>query len=110
MNVRAIRAIVLLLLLSGCGKRVPAEKVDYVGEWRAAGMYLAITQDGSVQYRQLKGGMETSVTGPLQGFNGNDFSVGLPFLSTTFVVSRPPYRDGDRVKMVVDGVELTKVP
>jgi hypothetical protein len=29
-------------------------------------------------------------------------------MATTFVVSKPPYQDGDHWKMVVDGVELTK--
>jgi hypothetical protein len=109
MNLRAIPAIFLLpLFLYGCGKPVPADKADYIGEWRAPAMYLLITQDGSVQYKRLKGGAERSITGPLQGFKGDDFSVGFLFLSTTFVVSKPPYQEGGRWKMVVDGVELTK--
>lgn len=110
MNVRAIPAIFLLtLFLYGCGKPVPADKADYVGEWRAPEMYLSIAQDGSVEYKRFKGSAKTSITGPLQQFKGNDFSVGLLFLSTTFVVSKPPYKEGGRWKMVVDGVELTKV-
>ena len=51
MNIRAISALSLLaLILCGCGKPVPAEKADYVGEWRAPEMYLLITSDGSVKY------------------------------------------------------------
>lgn len=111
MTRRAALLVGLLGLgLSGCGKPVPADKADYVGEWHAPNMYLAISQDGSVAYKRRQGGMETSVSGPLQGFRGDSFEVGLPFLTTTFVVSRPPYRDGERWKMVVDGVELTKSP
>jgi len=110
MNIRGIPALFLLaIVLCGCGKPVPAEKADYVGEWRAPEMYLLITSDGSVRYERLKGGAQRSITGPLQGFQGDDFSVGLSFLSTTFVVSKPPYKEGDSWKMVVDGVELTKV-
>ncbi len=109
MNVRAILLIVLLaLFLCSCGKPVPADKAEYVGRWRAPGMYLLITQDGSVEYERLKGGIKTSISGPLQEFQGNDFSVGISFLSSTFVVSKSPYQEGDRWKMVVDGVELTK--
>ncbi len=71
-------------------------------------MDLLITQDGSVKYERLKGGVTTSISGPLQEFQGNDFSVGISFLSSTFVVSKPPYQEDGRWKMVVDGVELTK--
>lgn len=109
MTWRAISAVVLLaLLLSGCGKPVPADKASYVGEWQAPEMYLLITQDGSVEYNRRRGGSTTSISAGLRGFEGDNFVVGIPLLSTTFVVSRPPYQDGDRWKMVVDGVELTR--
>jgi hypothetical protein len=29
-------------------------------------------------------------------------------MATTFIVSRAPYQDGDKWKMVVDGIELVK--
>ncbi len=109
MNVRAIPLILLLtLFLPGCGVPVPADKADYVGVWRSQEMVLSITQDGSIDYKQQRGGAETSINGPLQEFQGDDFSVGVWFISTTFVVSKPPYQEGGRWKMVVDGVELTK--
>jgi len=50
----------------------------------------------------------TSVNGPLKDFDGDNFSAGIGPMSTTFVVSKPPYQDKGRWKMVVDGVELTK--
>lgn len=71
-------------------------------------MYLLITQDGSVRYKRLKGGVSTSVEGPLKGFDGDNFEAGVGPLATTFVVSKPPYQDGDEWKMVVDDVELTR--
>ena len=43
-----------------------------------------------------------------QLFDGDNFSAGVGFLRTTFVVSKPPYREGALWKMVVDGVELTR--
>ena len=100
--------VLLVCALAACGKPVPPEKAAYVGEWRAPGMYLLLMQDGSVKYERLKSGASTSVTGPLQGFEGDNFVVGLGFMKTTFVVSKPPYQAGGRWKMVVDGVELTK--
>jgi len=98
----------LLSSLGGCGKSVPQEKAVYVGEWQDKAMYLLITQDGSVKYKRLKEGGTTSVEGPLKGFNGNNFDVGVGPMATTFVVSKPPYQVEGQWKMVVDGLELTK--
>jgi hypothetical protein len=71
-------------------------------------MYLLIAKDGSVRYKRQKGGASTSVEGPLKGFSGNNFDVGVGPMATTFIVSKPPYQDGDTWKMVVDEIELTK--
>jgi hypothetical protein len=98
----------LLGAMAGCGKPVPQEKLAYVGEWQDKTMYLMITQDGSVKYKRLKDGATTSIDGPLQGFSGDNFEVGLGPAKTTFIVSKPPYQDGDAWKMIVDGLELTK--
>ncbi len=54
-------------------------------------MYLLILADGSVRYNRLKKGVATSVNGPLQEFDGDDFIVGVSFFKTRFVVSKPPY-------------------
>ena len=109
MNIRTLLlSTVLLGTLVGCGKPVPQEKSAYVGEWQEKTMYLLITQDGSVRYKRLKGGASTSVEGPLKGFVGNNFEVGIGPMATTFVVSKPPYQDGEKWKMVVDDVELLK--
>ena len=73
-------------------------------------MVLLITQDGSVRYRRQKGAVNTSIDAPLKAFSGDDLVVGIGPLATTFRVSQPPHREGDRWKMVVDGVELTRTP
>ncbi len=110
MNIRPIPAILLLtILLSGCGTPVPADKADYVGAWSSPKMRLSIARDGNINYERHRGSTRTAIEdGPLQEFHGNDFSVGFWFISTTFVVSQPPYQTGGKWKMVVDGVELTK--
>ncbi|MEY4561002.1 MAG: hypothetical protein RLZZ618_279 [Pseudomonadota bacterium] len=100
--------LALVGALVGCGKPVPPEKSAYVGEWQDKTMYLLITQDGSVRYKRLSGGASTSVEGPLKGFEGNNFAVGIGPMATTFVVSKPPYLDGQQWKMVVDEVELVR--
>ena len=109
MNLRgAIASLLVLFCLVGCGKPVPPEKSAYVGEWKEKTMYLLITQDGSVRYKRLKGGATTSVEGPLKGFVGDNFEVGIGPAVTTFVVSRPPFEDAGKWKMVVDGIELVR--
>ena len=101
-------SLLLVLSLLGCGKPVPPEKSAYVGEWQEKTMYLLITKDGSVRYKRLKGGASTSIEGPLKGFAGDNFEVGIGPMSTTFIVARPPYQDGEKWKMVVDDIELAK--
>lgn len=98
----------LLGSLVGCAKAVPQEKSSYVGEWQEKAMYLLITQDGSVKYKRLKDGGTTSIEAPLRGFSGDNFEAGVGPMATTFVVSKPPYQEGDSWKMVVDGLVLTK--
>ncbi|MCK7595298.1 hypothetical protein [Pseudomarimonas salicorniae] len=97
-----------MILLTGCGIEVPPEKAAYIGEWQATTMYLLITRDGSVRYKRIEGGVTTSVEGPLKAFDGDNFEVGVGPMSTTFIVNRPPYLDGETWKMQVDGVPLTK--
>jgi hypothetical protein len=96
------------ILLSGCGKSVPPDRAAYVGEWQSREMYLSITEDGSVRYKRVSRGVSKSLSAPLRSFEGDNFIVGLPFMSTTFVVSKPPYEEHGRWKMIVDGVMLTR--
>ena len=109
-NLKCIVTTVLpLLFLSGCGISVPEDKSSYVGEWQSKEMYLLILQDGSVKYKRLKKGATVSVTGPIQEFQGDNFVVGIAFFKTMFEVAKTPYHEDGVWKMVVDGVELTKV-
>jgi len=97
-------------LIVGCNMiPVPEEKKAYVGTWEGVGFHLTIHEDGGIDYRRVKGKSTTTVTGPLQDFIGDDFVVGVLFVTTTFEVQHPPYLDGDDWFMVVDGVELKKV-
>ena len=98
----------LVAFLCACGKPVPPEKASYVGEWQEKTMYRLITQDGSVDYKRVKGGATVTVTGPLKEFKGDNFDIGIGPMTTTFEVNKVPYQEGERWKMVVDGVVLTR--
>jgi hypothetical protein len=100
----------MLPVLSACGQPVPEDKAPYVGDWHAQSMSLLVSKDGTVHYKRVKGNTTTSIDGPIRRFEGDNFVVGIPFISTTFEVSQPPHQEAGTWKMVVDGVELTRGP
>lgn len=106
----ALAVCVTGIVASGCsGIPVPADKKEYVGEWRGVGTTLTITPDGGVDWKRVSGSGSRSVTAPIQSFSGADFTVGVWIFTTTFKVQRPPYQQGGRWKMVIDGVEVTRL-
>lgn len=106
-----MRRFILCLLIAwllGCAQPLPPERAHYVGMWQANEMAILITADGSVAYKRLKGGVTTSVNGPLKEFVGDSFVVGVGPLVTTFDVSEAPHLDNGVWTMTVDGVTLTR--
>jgi len=101
--------ILVPFLLACSGKPVPEEKRDYIGVWKGPNVTLEIYSQGRVHYRKIHGGGSTKISAPIKEFIGNDFVTGVLFFKTRFRVSRPPYREGGRLKMVVDGIKLTKL-
>jgi len=101
-------AALAVLLLAACAKPLPPDKASYAGEWQSPAMYLLITKDGSLRYKRLKGGASVSVEAPIKEFQGNNIVAGVGPMATTFVVSKTPYQDGGKWKMVVDDEELTR--
>jgi len=102
-------ALAAALLAAACSRPVPPAKAAYVGAWKADRMQLVITADGYVRYERRSGNARTSINAPIQRFDGDNLVVGVGFLHTTFVVSRPPHHEGSRWKMTVDGIELERV-
>jgi hypothetical protein len=102
-------AIAAAMLLAACAKPVPPDKSMFVGEWQAPDMYLLLQKEGKVVYRRVQGSTKTSVEGPLTKFDGDNFTVGVWFMATTFVVTEPPHEVDGSLRMTVDGVELRRV-
>jgi len=92
------------------GQPLPTERGDYAGMWRGDGVELRIDLDGTVSYRRRSGTGTVSIDGPLQGFDGDDFVVGVMVVKTTFDVGAPPQQREGRWVMTVDGAELVRDP
>ncbi len=110
MRLRPALTVALCALVAACGIAVPDDKSDYIGEWRAPDMGLYISRDGRVEYWRKQGLAKTSVEGPLQSFEGDDVTVGVSVMTTTFDVTVPPHEVDGEWTMTVDGVRLTRVP
>lgn len=88
---------------------MPEEKKDYIGVWTGQDILLEIKENGDVSYAKRTGDYVETVDSPLQGFDGDDFTIGYGLISQTFEVSQPPFRtEGGQWKMVLEGVTLTR--
>ncbi len=106
---RSLLAVLGLTIgLLACGIPVSEDKQLYVGQWNNGQTSLRIDSDGTVTYERRGRLGHVNINGPIQEFRGDDFAVGLPFLNTTFEVGRPPWFEGGRWRMVVDGTELVR--
>ncbi|MBK8937884.1 MAG: hypothetical protein IPM79_09635 [Polyangiaceae bacterium] len=95
----------------GSGPAVPSDKEDYVGCWVGKDVRLKISKDGSINYLKKKGSSSKEINGMhIREWKGDDFVVGVSFMSTKFEVSEPPEKDkdGKRFKMTVDGIDLVR--
>ena len=100
---------VIAICIACHGTPVPTDKKEYVGEWQSPSTFLLITRDGNVHYKRQRAAGTTTLDLPLKRFEGHDFVVGIGPFSTTFNVSKPPYRDSTgKWRIVIDGVELTR--
>ena len=86
-----------------------AYRLQFVGTWKSPEMELSITQDGSVDYKRLQGGIEKKVTAAIKSFEKDKFTVGFLGITTTFRIDKPPYEDTSHWQMVIDGVTLTRI-
>lgn len=105
----ALVFVTVILLLSACGSSLPEERLDYAGRWLGEEMALYIQRDGQLSYKRIKGSHTTSINAPIREFDGDDFIVGIWFMTTRFEVQQPPQEIDGEWKMTVDGVELTKM-
>ena len=88
--------------------RVPASRIAYVGDWHGKDMDLNISEAGKIIYKRISPNKKVDINIDLVSFDGDNFNAGFALFNTTFVVTKPPHLENKKMKMVVDGVELTK--
>lgn len=85
------------------------DRQKYIGEWRGANTNLLIRPDGTISYRREEVIDNTtntdSVSGPINGFDGASFTVGVLGQNTRFEVNAPPANG----MMTVNGERLERV-
>ena len=101
--------LLALLLLAACSRPLPPEYADYAGHWRGEGVLLVIRKDGHADYEHVQDGVRTSIEGPVHGFDGRSFRIGLGPLGARFEVQEPPHLEDGRWRMTVDGRPLWRV-
>lgn len=116
MNTSKIRGMrwcvftLFLVVLGGCsGQPLPEDKKSYAGKWANSNISLQISLDGQVSYKKEEGNTKTTINGPIKEFEKDNFVVGVWILTTTFEVQKPPFKEGERWAIIVDGNKLYKV-
>ncbi len=100
--------LAVLALLVGCAKPLPEDKRSYVGLWKSNEVSLLITASGRLEYENRGGSAKTSISAPIKELTDEKISAGILFLSTEFVINRPPREENGLWSLVVDGKELFK--
>jgi hypothetical protein len=88
---------------------VPVSKAAYIGDWQGKDTQLKISADGKIFYKRSTPEKQVNLSIDLASFDGNNFVAGVGIIKSTFHVTKPPTKSGDKINMTVDGVELTKV-
>ncbi len=103
--------LLLSLVLLGCSKPLPPDKIQYAGTWISADsrVNVLITPEGRIEYSNQQPGKSTSVSSPIKSFNEHGFDAGVGPLTTTFKVTQAPTQDNQgNWFMIVDGYTLAK--
>ena len=107
-TVLLLGALAAPLLAQAEPQPIPADKRAYIGDWKGPDMELNIEAGGKLHYVRNQPGKNLNLNVDILGFNGDNFDVGVGIIRSTFVVSKPPHLQDKKMKMTVDGVELTK--
>ena len=105
---RALSLVFAVFLAACSGQPLPADRLNYAGQWESDTVLLVITPNGEVHYRRHEGNNKVNIDAPIKEFQGDNFLVGVGPFTTTFVVSSPPRLVDGKYRMTVDGRELLR--
>ncbi len=110
-SMRVLAVVCLFVGLLACGEPapLPTEKSEFAGQWEGDGVRLQITGEGRVSYDRRKGAGNEHVTGPIAGWQGDSFVVGVMTQKTTFEVSEAPHEVSGTWTMTVNGDTVYRV-
>ncbi len=91
------------LLACGTPSPLPPDRAEYAGNWEGDGVRLEITLEGRVSYDRRKGAGNEHVAGPIAGWRGDSFVVGVMTQKTTLEVTEAPSEVAGTWTMVVNG-------
>ena len=102
---RGLALALQVLLLLGCSEPapLPPDKASYAGTWEGDGVRIQITAQGRVSYDHKKGAGNEHIEGPIAGWRGDDFVVGVMTQKTSFEVSEAPHQEAGTWTMVING-------
>jgi hypothetical protein len=106
-NACLFTALALVLAMGACQQRTPLgeERADYAGYWVAPdGSKIQLWADGSGDYHAGS----TRVTGAAAKFEGNTLTIKMMGVGKTWTISTPPAKKGEKMVLVLDGVEYVK--
>lgn len=84
-----------------------AGKTDWIGRWEGGPLKLDVDPSGHVLFEKNTPGSSEKLNGAL-AFEGSDVVIDVVVMKKHLHVDKPPHRDGSRMVMTLDGVELER--
>ncbi|MBT4869975.1 MAG: hypothetical protein HON47_00170 [Candidatus Diapherotrites archaeon] len=108
-----IACLAVLFLFIGCMNYTPLtdEQMSFAGEWVSSdAQYLKIHANGSGGYEGYLpnsfGSLE--INGGTVDITSDKISITFASFGREFVITKPPFEEDGKMKMVLDGITFTK--
>jgi hypothetical protein len=106
---KKILCLVIISVIFGCAPDpIPQDQKVYVGIWQGSNIFLEIDADGNASYAKVMEGASETVDSPVKKIGDGKIVIGYLFITKTLELTKPPFEEDGKWKMVIDGVTLTK--
>jgi len=103
-----IFSLFTLLLVACSADPIPEDKSDYVGVWQGGNIFLEIKADGNGSYAKIQQDASETVDAPIRQLGDGKIVLKYFLFSKTLELTRAPYQEDGKWKMIIDGVTLEK--